>query len=246
MRKYIKRTIKKMTEKREEEKDLSILNLEDKNLIKTIKNKNLTYLSNKKLVSLTTTCRMIEDNNLPGLIIEAGCALGGSSILMASLKKNSRPQYIYDVFEMIPPPTEEDTKDVHDRYQDIVEGKSKGLGGNKYYGYEDNLYEVVQSNLRECGVDIEKQSVSLIKGLVQETMTIEQPVALAHIDVDWYDPVMACLEKIFPKLVSGGCIVLDDYYDWGGCRKAADSYLQKVEGQFTLDGSAGSMKIIKK
>lgn len=231
---------------RNEEMDLSTLRSNDRELINSIRKKKLTYLSNRKLASLTTTCHLIEKLNLPGIFLEAGCALGGSSILLASIKSVERPLFVYDVFEMIPPPTEEDTKDVHDRYRTIVEGKSQGLGGDKYYGYEDNLYETVQSNFREFGITCEKESVSLVKGLVQETMKIDQPVAFAHIDVDWYEPVMTCLERIFPKLVTGGCIILDDYYDWGGCRKATDEYLRKVVGQFMLDDSAGSMKITKK
>lgn len=88
--------------------------------------------------------------------------------------------------------------------------------------------------------------MSLVKGLVQETMKIDQPVAFAHIDVDWYDPVITCLERIFPNLVVGGSIILDDYHDWGGCRKATDEYLRRVAGQYVLDDSAGSMKITKK
>ena len=76
-------------------------------------------------------------------------------------------------------------------------------------------------------------------------MTIKQPVAFAHIDVDWYDPVKTCLERIFPNLIVGGSLILDDYHDWGGCRKAVDTYLQTVNGEFRLNDSAGSLQIIK-
>lgn len=246
MLQQVKSVIKRILGKGRGEKDLAALSSEDQELISSIRNKKLTYLSNRKLASLATTCHLVEELHLQGIFLEAGCALGGSSILMASLKGVERPLFIFDVFGMIPSPTEEDTKEVHDRYRTIVEGKSQGLGGDKYYGYEENLYDVVQSNLREFGINCEKQSVSLVKGLVQETMKIDQPVAFAHIDVDWYEPVKTCLERIFPNLVVGGSIILDDYYDWGGCRKATDEYLRKVVGQFTLDDSAGSMKITKK
>ena len=219
--------------------------LDERELISRIRLRNLTYLSDERLASLATTCRSIEDANLPGIFLEAGCALGGSAILIASLKSYQRPLLIYDVFGMIPPPTKEDTPDVHDRYRTIVEGKSKGIGGDKYYGYQDNLYELVQSNLKSFGINSEEQSVSLIKGLIQETMKIDQSVAFAHIDVDWYGPVMASLTQVFPKLVVGGSIILDDYHDWGGCRKATDEYLEGVVGQFSLDDSAGSMKITR-
>lgn len=224
---------------------LSSLTPEDRELISCIRSKNLTYLSDKKLVSIASTCRSIEDSNLPGVFLEAGCALGGSAILIASKKSHQRPLRIYDVFGMIPPPTEEDTEDVHTRYKTIVEGKSKGINGNKYYGYEDNLYEIVKSNLNVFGIECEDQSVFLIKGLVQDTMKVDQSVAFAHIDVDWYEPVMTCLKRIFPKLIIGGSIILDDYNDWGGCRKATDEYLREVTGQFVLDDSAGSMKIVR-
>lgn len=188
---------------------------------------------------------MIERAQLRGIFIEAGCALGGTSILIASLKNPDRPLFVYDVFGMIPAPTEHDPPDVHKRYETIISGSSVGLGGNKYYGYEPNLYNLVKRNFVNFGVDPERRSVFLIKGAVQDTLKVEKPVAFAHIDVDWYDPVKICLERIFPNLVSGGCIVIDDYLDWGGCKKATDEYLTTVQGQFVLDNSAGSLKIEK-
>ena len=226
-------------------KYLEILPFADKRLIKKIKKAKLTYLSNNKLASLAYACRNIEKNNIDGIIIEAGCALGGSSILLASLKSKNRYLNVYDVFGMIPPPTDNDTQDVHDRYNTVVQGESIGLGGDEYYGYQENLYETVQANFRDFGVNLKTQSVLLVRGLVQDTLIIDQPVALAHIDVDWYDPVMTCLERIFPNLVVGGSIIIDDYYDWGGCKKATDDFLTKNRGRFILDDSAGSLKIIK-
>jgi len=229
----------------EREAVLSGLPSEDRRLISRIRSQNLTYLSDKKLASLARTCHSIENASLPGVFIETGCALGGSAILIASLKSSNRPLFVYDVFGMIPPPTKEDTADVQHRYRTIVEGRSGGIGGDKYYGYVDNLYEIVQSNLRGFGIDCEEHSVSLIQGLVQETLNVDQPVAFAHIDVDWYEPVITCLKRVFPSLVVGGSMILDDYHDWGGCRKATDEYLRGVTGQFVLDDSARSMKVTR-
>jgi hypothetical protein len=221
------------------------LTSENRKLIAGIQSRKLTYLSDKKLASILSTCRAIEEANFPGIFLEAGCALGGSAILIATTKNTERPFFIYDVFGMIPPPTKEDTQDAHNRYRTIVERKSTGIGGSKYYGYQENLYDLVRSNLRSFGINCEEQSVFLIKGLVQDTMKIDQPVAFAHVDVDWYEPVMTCLRRVFPNLVLGGSIILDDYYDWGGCRKATDEYLREVTGQFALDDSARSLKITR-
>ena len=217
----------------------------DRDLIARIRAKNLTYLTDSKLESIVDTCRTIEQANVPGSFMEAGCALGGSTILIASLKSAKRPLFVYDVFGMIPPPTKEDTGDVHERYRTIVEGKATGIGGDRYYGYEDDPYQIVLQNLRQFGIDCTAQNVTLIKGLLQETMTVKDQVAFAHVDVDWYEPVRTCLERIFPRLSIGGSIILDDYHDWGGCRKAADEFLRTVRKQFELDDRAGSMKFTR-
>jgi hypothetical protein len=134
---------------------------------------------------------------------------------------------------------------VQKRYKIIRDGKSKGLGSNKYYGYEKNLYEIVQNNLKRFGVKEKEHNVKLVKGLLQKTMKINQPVAFAHIDVDWYDPVKVSLERIIPQLVVGGSVILDDYNDWSGCRKATDEYFEEITNNFQMDESAGSMKITR-
>jgi len=241
----IKNKIKRTITQRQVKRLKSNLKPEEKDLIHDLRKKGLTYLSEIKLIGIVNACNEIREAERQGFFIEAGCALGGTSILISKQKSEERPFQVYDVFGMIPPPTKEDTEDVHDRYQTIVEGKSEGLNGNKYYGYEENLYEKVQSNLKSFGIDCQKESVRLIKGLVQDTMKINEPVAFAHIDVDWYEPVKTCLEQIFPNLVVGGCIILDDYYDWGGCRKATDEYLRQIVGEFSLDDSYGSMRLTR-
>ena len=48
---------------------------------------------------------------------------------------------VYDVFGMIPPPGEHDGADVHERYAKIAAGDARGVGGETYYGYRDDLYE---------------------------------------------------------------------------------------------------------
>ena len=38
---------------------------------------------------------------------------------------------------------------------------------------------------------------------------------------------MVCLNHLYPKLVPGGVIVIDDYLTWTGCRNAVDEYRLK-------------------
>ena len=223
-------------------RDLSARQLQ---LIDRIKSQKITYLSKAKLANIAYAIDRLKKYKLKGIFVEAGCALGGSSILISKLKNTNSKFYVFDVFGMIPPPTEDDTKDVHQRYKTIVEGNSKGLGDDPYYGYQDNLYEKVLENFSSFDVDPQEENVQLIKGKVQDTMEISEPVAFAHVDVDWYDPVKTCLQQIWPKLQPGGVLILDDYHDWGGCRKATDEYFGKLDGGFTMDDRFGSMRVTK-
>lgn len=57
-----------------------------------------------------------------------------------------------------------------------------GIKGGSYYGYEDYLYGKVVENFARHGVPVQQNNVHLVKGLFEDTLKIEGPVALAHID----------------------------------------------------------------
>jgi asparagine synthase (glutamine-hydrolysing) len=50
---------------------------------------------------------------------------------------------------------------------------------------------------------------------------------LAHIDCDWYEHVKYCLNFIRDAVSKYGVIVVDDYSDWPGCRRAVDEFLSE-------------------
>lgn len=207
-------------------------------VIKEVRAQHLSFLGDGPLRDLAQVAIDNEKYHLDGIIVEAGCALGGSAITLASAKQKERKLFVYDVFGPIPPPSEKDGVDVHNRYQIIVSGNAKGLGNNNYYGYEDNLYDKVVQTFADFGFQTAENNIYLIKGLYEETLQIKVPIALAHIDCDWYDSVMVCLNRIEPNLVKGGTLVIDDYYHWSGCRKAVDEYFSH--------SAKGDYKFIKK
>jgi asparagine synthase (glutamine-hydrolysing) len=181
-------------------------------------------LEHSALNDLFDRVRTIEKNRRDGILIEAGCALGGSAIVIASAKSPSRPFYVYDVFGMIPPPSEYDDADVQNRYQVIKSGQAEGIQGNTYYGYVQDLLTTVTENFRRHGLPLQSNNIHLVRGLFQDTLRVNEPVALAHLDGDWYESVKTCLQRIEPRLTSGGVLVIDDYDAWSGCRKAIDEY----------------------
>jgi O-methyltransferase len=201
-------------------------------VVRAVRAASITYLDDAALVDLFNEVRTLEASLREGILIEAGCALGGSAIVIATAKSPQRPLFVYDIFGMIPAPSEHDDADVHERYHMIQTGQSQGLGGNRYYGYEENLLETVTGNFRRHGVPVGEHNVHLVKGLFHETLRVRQPVALAHIDGDWYESVMTSLQRIEPHLARHGVLVIDDYYAWSGCRKAVDEYFSDKRDRY--------------
>jgi len=203
-------------------------------IVRSVTDDKLSYLGRVALSELYQQVRRIETEGVVGILLEAGCALGGSAIVIASAKAKERPLYVYDVFGMIPPPSDKDGDDIHTRYDVILAGKAQGLRGQPYYGYQENLYDEVVANFARYDLPIGENNIFLVKGLFQETLNVTEPVALAHIDGDWYDSVKVCLERIEPRLVSGGVLIIDDYYHWSGCRMAVDEYFQDKKERYTF------------
>jgi asparagine synthase (glutamine-hydrolysing) len=199
-----------------------------------VRKRHLTYLGYDALADLEQAVRRIDATNVPGIIVEAGCGLGGSAVVLGRAKRRQRPLRLYDVFGLIPPPTQADGEATQARYETIVRGESKGIGTDRYYGYEDDLLQKVMSTLRSFNLDPERDRIALIRGLFQDTMEIDEPVALAHIDADWYESVRTCLERIAPQLSSGGIMVIDDYEHWAGCRKAVDEYFADKRNDYSF------------
>ena len=223
-----------------------LLPREVRRTIDEVRKRRLTYLSESRLLQLARLCCENEKARTPGLIIEAGCALGGSSAVICAAKNRDRKFLVYDVFGMIPAPSNKDGVDVHERFELIRSGKAKGIRDDLYYGYRSDLQEAVKNSLAAFGFPIELNKVSLVKGLLQDTLHVREAVSLAHIDVDWYEPVKTAIDRIEPNLVPGGSIVIDDYNDWSGCRRAVDDYMStKPSSCYALNSSAGSLVITK-
>ena len=205
--------------------------------IQLVSDKKWTYLLPEDLKHINNIIQSIKTNKVKGEFIETGCALGGSAIYIAKKKETDRPFRVFDVFDMIPPPSDKDGQDAQNRFKTIKSGASKGIDGAGYYGYEDNLLDKVKGHFREASIDPEANQIEFVVGLYDDTLKVNHDVAMAHIDCDWYDSVMVCLERITPHLQTGGYLIIDDYFDWSGCKSAVDDFLSQTDIQFENFGT---------
>ena len=70
--------------------------------------------------------------------------------------------------------------------------------------------------------------LNLIKGPVEKTLPKEEnlpnKISLLRLDTDWYESSKMELEILYPKLVKGGILMIDDYGHWEGVKKSVDEY----------------------
>ncbi len=204
-------------------------------LAKRMDTQGLSYLGVEALVDLAQTMVEVDELGVPGIVLEAGCALGGSAIVLAAAKGEGRPLHVYDVFGMIPEPSGHDGPDVHQRYEVIRSGCSEGLKGGEYYGYTPDLLTIISKNFADAGYPAHQNTVHFVKGLYENTLYPKDLIALAHIDCDWYESVKVCLERIGPCLPVGGRMVIDDYDHYSGCRLAVDEYVARHGNEFKCE-----------
>lgn len=87
--------------------------------------------------------------------------------------------------------------------------------------------EEVSANMSNTGYPASQ--INLIKGPVEETIPsiIPEKIALLRLDTDWLASTRHEMIHLFPRLVQGGIIIIDDYGHWKGSRQAVDEYLSE-------------------
>lgn len=179
-----------------------------------------TMTNEERLVSLIRSCEYILKNNIQGSFVECGVWKGGSSLLIADfLSKNNaedRKLYMYDTFEGMSAPTENDRQYDGQLAEDML-----------------NRGEVIcYSSFEEVVNTMKKSSFTnyeMIKGKVEDTIpqTLPEKIALLRLDTDWYESTKHELIHLFPLVEKGGIVIIDDYGWWEGAKKAVDEYINE-------------------
>jgi len=186
----------------------------------------LTYCGRPGKLEVVHECvKRVEAASIPGIMVEAGVAMGGSAIVIAKTKSPQRELRLYDVFEMLPPPAANDDAKSHEVYQNFLAGKVSAAVDRNYVGHAKDLLSFTRDNMKRTGVDPEALNIRFVKGLYEDTLRVDEPVAFAHIDCDWYDSVKLCIERLADRMSEGGVMLFDDYHSFQGCRKAVDEWL---------------------
>jgi len=188
-----------------------------------------TMTSVERMFSMYQAVRYIEEAKIEGAIVECGVWRGGSIMIAISTLKflgsSAREIFLFDTFEGLPKPDAILDVDIwnnkgHDGW--IQEARGAEASNWAYASLND-----VRSNI--LGLGYPEHLIHFIKGMVERTIPERSPnkVALLRLDTDWHASTKHVLEQLFPVLVPGGVLIMDDYGHFRGARKAADDYFNE-------------------
>lgn len=168
------------------------------------------------------TVDYLYDRGIEGDFVECGVLRGGHMLLSkayAHARRLPRRRYwLFDTFEGMPEPCEYDVK-----WSGEHASVSKERKGPNWCRAP---LEAVQHNF--ASRDLMDDDVSFVKGMVEDTLhdpgNLPERIAFLRLDTDFYDSTKVEMEILYPRLVPGGVLVLDDYGFWDGSRRAVDEY----------------------
>jgi O-methyltransferase len=189
-----------------------------------------TLTSEERLLALIDSVRYLARRGVPGAFAECGVWRGGSVLAMIlslqQLGVRERDLHLYDTFEGMTEPTERDTSRLAEPA--LETWREARAGGQRpwreFFDPETFNEHAVRATLLETGYPADR--IHLHRGPVEQTLPATAPDALAllRLDTDWYESTLHELEHLYPRLATGGVLIIDDYGHWDGARQAVDEY----------------------
>jgi O-methyltransferase len=184
----------------------------------------------ERIFALCEAVKYVIKAGIEGSFVECGVWRGGSSLAIVrtllSLGVTDRDLYLFDTFEYMPPPGPEDVDILGVAASEYHEQFNSGAAYDPVYDFLP--YDAVRDLFKNTGYPFER--CHFVKGLVEDTIPDQAPekVSLLRLDTDYYQSTVHELEHLYPRIPSGGVLLIDDYGHFLGCRQAVDEYGEQL------------------
>ena len=177
-----------------------------------------TFMLHEKLIKSLlkeVNADALKEINIAEFGVWKGAWLAFCGLLVKEIQENNMEYSIYgfDTFEGMPFEKINYNYDTAARSISELERSASKLSNTSLYQVESLLEKLGISNF--C---------RLKKGLFDETIdTIKnKPITLVHLDADLYESTIFVLKNIYPSIIPGGIILIDDFYQptWSGVTDA--------------------------
>ncbi len=180
---------------------------------------------------LINLVKLIYKNKIEGDFVECGVWRGGNLILFQKLIKyfsiKNKKIYGYDTFNGMTPPSELDVYYNKKTAQYLMDKEKKNQN------LQHTIHAICSLNqVKKNIISLSKKNcIKLIQGDVKKTLKINKnlpkKISILRLDTDFYDSTKVELEILYPRIQRGGVLILDDYGEWQGAKKAVDEYFGK-------------------
>ena len=178
----------------------------------TVQGVEHTYLAARDIVA----------RGVSGVFVECGVANGAQVCAMLEATDTGRDFHLFDSFCGIPMagPNDHDQPGIGTHVVDQNLPLRDRLVSS---GVSAASVLNVKHNLRRFGFNADMCSYH--EGWFQDTVPTAAvgPIAMLRLDGDLYESTEVCMRWLYPRIVRGGCLLVDDY-PLPGCRKAVDDY----------------------
>jgi O-methyltransferase len=203
--------------------------------------KAYTMISPERGWALAEAVRYICRAGVPGDIAECGVWKGGacllaSFVLAAEEPDSTRKIWLYDTFNGMVSPGENDQ----------IASSGQPLTDRDPEGWWAAGVEEVRATLKKSPLGAE--SFRFVPGPVEDTLNsnIPETLAILRLDTDWYESTLKELQVLYPRLSSGGLLIIDDYGHFTGARKAVDDYFNGLGEPILLHRSDYTGRVLIK
>jgi hypothetical protein len=186
-----------------------------------------TQTSAERIFVLRRAVEYVVAARLPGAMVECGVWQGGSMMAIAesllTCGVQDRDLYLFDTFQGMTEPTVDDPAWTHEVWRQHAKG------------WNAAPLKLVQANLTSTGYPSDR--LHYVVGRVEDTLPDRAPamICLLRLDTDFYESTKRELSTLYPRLVSGGVLIIDDYGSFEGSRKATDEFLRTQPKQILLN-----------
>jgi hypothetical protein len=141
---------------------------------------------------------------------------------LVDMGDTDRDLFLYDTFEGPPDPTE---IDVAKDPAHFARPRRKKATGEVPVVLQLLPLEEIKQVLRSTGYPEDR--MHFVVGNVMETIPPQAPdeIAILRLDTDSYTSTRHELEQLFPRVVDGGVVIIDDYASFAGSGEATDEFL---------------------
>ena len=191
-----------------------------------------TMIGMERLNNLQDCVEDVVRRGVPGDLLEAGVWRGGATILMRATLKvlgvTDRTVWVADSFRGLPPAR-----------PDLFPADA----GARWDAFEDLAVSLDQVKANFARYGLLDEQVRFLPGWFSETLASLPAATLAvlRVDGDMYESTMDILRPLYPKVSTGGYVIIDDYRSVHACQLAVDDYRREMridDPIVEIDGSA--------